>query len=136
MKRVGQALQARMLIDSIFDSHGLDALIAICGDFNAEADEVPIRAICGPVEETGNPTHAARIMIPCENNIPSSARYSLFHLGKGNMLDHIIASRPLIRYFHTAEIHNEALPDESGAFRTDVKFPESDHAPVIAEFVL
>lgn len=134
MKRVGQALQARMLIDSIFDQHGLDALIAICGDFNAEADEVPLRAIFGPVEETGNPAHAARIMIPCENNVPPSARYSLFHLGKGNMLDHIIASRPLLRYFYIAEIQNEALPDESGAFRTDVQFPESDHAPVIAEF--
>lgn len=134
IKRVGQALQARMLIDRIFDQHGLDALIAICGDFNAQADEVPLRAICGPVEETGNPAHAPRIMIPCENNVPPSARYSLFHLGKGNMLDHIIASRPLIRYFHMAEIHNEALPDESGAFRTDTQFPESDHAPVVAEF--
>jgi len=136
IKRVGQALQARMLIDRIFDQHGLDALIAICGDFNAEADEVPLRAICGPVEDTGNPAHAPRIMVPCENNVPPSARYSLFHLGKGNMLDHIIASRPLLRYFQKAEIHNEALPDESGAFRSDTQFPESDHAPVIAEFVL
>lgn len=25
-------------------------------------------------------------------------------------------------------------PDESGAFRTDALFPESDHAPVLAEF--
>ncbi len=136
IKRIGQALQARMLIDRIFDQHGLDSLIAICGDFNAEANEVPLRAICGPVEETGNPAHAPRIMVPCENNVPSSARYSLLHLGKGNMLDHIIASRSLIRYFHNAEIHNEALPDESGAFRSDVQFPESDHAPVIAEFIL
>jgi hypothetical protein len=27
-----------------------------------------------------------------------------------------------------AEIHNEVLPHESGAFRQDTKFPESDHA--------
>lgn len=136
MKRVGQALQARMLIDSIFDSQGLDTLIAICGDFNAETDEVPVKAICGHVEETGNAAHAPRLMVPCENNIPEDARYSLFHLGHGQMLDHIIASRPLIGYFRGAEIHNEALPDESGAFRTDVLFPESDHAPVVAEFSL
>lgn len=136
MKRAGQALQARMLIDSIFDAHGPGALIAIAGDFNADADEVCFKAIRGPVEETGNPEHAARIMIPCENNIPDSARYSLFHLGQGQMLDHIVASRQLIRYFRRAEIHNEALPDESGAFRQDVKFPESDHAPLVAEFEL
>lgn len=134
MKRVGQALQARLLIDKIFDTNGLDSLIVIAGDFNAQADEVSFKAVCGPVEETGNPAHAARLMIPCENNIPDSVRYSLFHLGNGQMLDHIIASRPLIRYFRGAEIHNEALPDESGAFRQDTKFPESDHAPVVAEF--
>ena len=136
MKRLGQALQARLLIDDIFDRHGLDALIAIAGDFNAGAEEESFRAICGPVEDTGNPAHAARVMIPCENNIPDSARYSLFHLGKGQMLDHIVVSRSLLRYFRGAEIHNEALPDESGAFRQDTKFPESDHAPVVAVFDL
>lgn len=136
MKRVGQALQARLLIDNIFDTHGLGSLIVIAGDFNAEAEEVSFKAICGLVEETGNPAHAARVMVPCENNIPDSARYSLFHLGKGQMLDHIVVSRPLLKYFRGAEIHNEALPDESGAFRQDTKFPESDHAPVVAEFDL
>lgn len=134
MKRVGQALQVRMLIDDIMDTDGDAALIAVVGDFNATCDEVPVRAIIGPVQETGNPAHAPRIMIPCENNIPDSSRFSLYHLGKGEMIDHIIASRAFFRSFQHAEVHNEALPDESGAFRTDVKFPESDHAPVIAEF--
>ena len=70
----------------------------------------------------------------CENTIPESSRYSLFHLGRGLMLDHVFASRALAAFYRGAEIHNEVLPDESGAFRTDVKFPESDHAPVVAEF--
>jgi endonuclease/exonuclease/phosphatase family metal-dependent hydrolase len=134
MKRVGQALQIRMQIDDIFDKEGEESLVAICGDFNADNDEVPVRAICGHVEETGNPAHAPRLMIPCERNIPESNRYSLLHLGQGEMLDHIIASRGLVQFFRHAEIHNEALPDESGAFRVDTKFPESDHAPVVAEF--
>ena len=82
------------------------------------------------------PDHAPRLMIPCENNIPDSNRYSLLHLGKGQMFDHVIVSRPLFRFFDHTEIHNEALPDESGAFRVDTKFPESDHAPVVAEFDL
>jgi len=136
MKRVGQALQARMLIDDILASEGADSLIAICGDLNAQADEVPMRAICGHVEETGNPEHTLSLMVPCENNIPESARYSLLHLGHGKMLDHIIVSRALLTYLRGAKVHNEALVDESGAFRGDVKFPESDHAPVVAEFEL
>lgn len=136
LKRVGQALQARLLVDQIFDQEGLDSLIALCGDFNAETEDVPLKTICGNVEDTGNPAHAPRQLIPCENNIPKSVRYSLFHLGRGQMLDHIVASRPLLSFMDHAEVHNEALPDESGAFRQDTKFPESDHAPVIAEFRL
>ena len=134
MKRVGQALQMRLLIDKIFDDHGEDALIAVCGDFNAQEDEVPVKAICGHVEETGNPAHGPRILVPCEKNVPRSSRYSLIYLGDGEMIDHVLASRTLLESFGHTEIHNEALPDESGAFRTDVKFPESDHAPVVAEF--
>lgn len=136
MKRVGQALEARILIDRIFDEQGEDALIAICGDFNADIDSVPVNAIRGPVEETGNPDLIGRIMAPCELTVPESSRYSLLHLGKGKMLDHILVSRSMLAYYRGAEIHNEILPDESGAFRTDVKFPESDHAPVVAEFLL
>lgn len=41
MKRVGQALETRMLIDGLFDAHE-DALIVVCGDFNANLDEVPV----------------------------------------------------------------------------------------------
>jgi len=134
MKRMAQAVQMRLTIDKIFDEHGEDALIAVCGDFNAKAEEVPVKTICGSVDETGNAAHAPRIMVPCERNIPESARYSLLHLGKGEMLDHVIVSRRLLGSFSHAEIHNEALPDESGAFRTDTQFPESDHAPVVAEF--
>lgn len=74
--------------------------------------------------------------MPCENNIPESRRYSLWHLGTGEMFDHVLASRMLFGAFSSAEVHNEVLPDESGAFRTDVKFPESDHAPVVAEFTI
>lgn len=136
MKRLGQALQVRLEIDRLFSVNGNDALIAICGDFNAESHEVEIKTICGPVEETGNPEHGPRIMVPCEHNIPDSSRYSLWHLGQGQMLDHVIVSRGLLRFFRHAEIHNEALPDESGAFRQDTKFPESDHAPVVAQFEL
>ena len=135
MRRVGQALETRILMDQIFDND-INALIAVCGDMNADNSSVPLNAIRGPVEETGNPELGPRVMVPCERSIPESARYSLLHLGKGEMLDHILVSRSMLAYYQDTEIHNEILPDESGAFRTDVKFPESDHAPVVAEFVL
>ena len=133
MKRVGQALEVRMLIDGLFDADP-EARIAACGDFNADIDEVPLEAIRGDVENTANPQLISRLMIPCERNIPTSARFSLYHHGRPVMLDHILASRPLLAYWQTSAAHNEVLHDESVAFALDTTFPESDHAPVVAEF--
>lgn len=138
MKQFGQAIQLRSKVDELFnqaEAAGFEPLIAIGGDFNAEPESIPLSALRGPVEETGNPALTQRVLVPCENTVPASSRYSLFHLGQGQMIDHILASRALLTYYHTTEIHNEVLPDESGAFRTDVQFPESDHAPVVAEFL-
>ncbi|MGZ8927919.1 MAG: endonuclease/exonuclease/phosphatase family protein [Methylobacter sp.] len=133
IKRVGQALETRMLIDKLFDADE-NALIVVCGDFNSDLDEVPVEAIRGDVENTGNDGLAKRVMVPCERTIPEPARYSLIHHGRGEMIDHLLISRSLMRHYRGSEIHNELLHDESVAFGTDVKFPESDHAPIIAEF--
>ncbi len=136
MKRVGQALETRIVIDKIFDEAvgNEEPFIATCGDFNADINDVPLAAICGRVEETGNASLGRRVMIPCEFSIPESSRFSILYLGKGLMFDHILVSRPLLAFYRGAESQTETLADESGAFRTDDKFPESDHAPVIATF--
>jgi hypothetical protein len=138
LKRVGQAMEARIVIDEIFDNapSGTEPLIAMCGDFNDDNNETAVKAICAPIEEIGNEALLNRIMIPCEKNVPEPSRYSLLHLGEGTMIDHVLVSRGLLPFFRGTEIHNETLPDESGAFRTDVQFPESDHAPVVANFDL
>jgi endonuclease/exonuclease/phosphatase family metal-dependent hydrolase len=135
MKRMGQALQLRKLIDALFDSDE-NALTAICGDFNADHADVPLETIRGDIENTNNPSLAKRVLVSCERTVPESSRFSLIHQGRGVMLDHILVSRSLLAHYRNTEIHNELLHDESAAFATDVKFPESDHAPVVAEFVL
>lgn len=135
MKRIGQALETRILIDRLFDEDPC-TLIAVCGDFNEEFDEVALEAIRGDVENTGNIKLAMRVMVPTERNIPEPARYSLLHNGKGKMLDHILVSRTLLAYFKGSEVHNELLHDESIVFATRIFYPESDHAPVIARFEL
>jgi endonuclease/exonuclease/phosphatase family metal-dependent hydrolase len=135
MKRVGQALEVRMFIDTLFDADS-QARIVVCGDFNADIDEVPLEAIRGDVENTGNAALVSRLMIPCERNIPSPSRFSLYHHGRPVMLDHILTSRALLPFWRASAAHNELLHDESVAFALDTTFPESDHAPVVAEFLL
>ena len=66
----------------------------------------------------------------------TSTRYSLIYRGRGAMLDHILVSRSLIGHYRGTEIHNELLHDESVANASDTRFPEPDHAPVVAEFEL
>jgi predicted extracellular nuclease len=133
MKRVGQALETRILIDRIFDEEA-DAKIIVCGDFNAHPDEVPVEAIIGKVENTGNKELVNRVLLPCENTIPETSRYTFIHQGNKRMLDHMLISRAMIPYYRFAEIHNEILHDESLAYAYDEKFPESDHAPFVVEF--
>ncbi len=135
LKRVGQALETRILLDDIFDKDE-KALIAVCGDFNASAEEVPLEAICGAVEQTGNANLISRIMIPCERALPKSKSYSFYHHGKGRLLDHLLVSRELMTWFRGADIHNENLHDESVAYTSEKIFPESDHAPLLGFFDL
>ena len=133
IKRVAQALETRLLIDSLFDNNA-DANIVVCGDFNAEPGEVPVEAITGRVENTNNPDLRSRVLIPCSNAISESVRYTHFHHGKGNLLDHLVISQTLLTSFDHAEILNENLHDESLPFTFDTKYPESDHAAFLANF--
>lgn len=135
MKRVGQALEVRLMIDEILDRDP-NAKIIVCGDFNAEPGQVPVEAIAGRIENTGNAALGFRQLVPCSNSIPKEARYSHLHEGQGNLLDHMLMSRSLLAYYRSAEIHNEMLHDESIAFATNTKYPESDHAPFVVNFDL
>jgi len=133
MKRMSQALETRRLVDQILDSEP-DAQVLVAGDFNATPEDVPVLAIRGNVEDTGNGDLASRVLVPVEQTIPASSRYTLFHQGTGQMLDHMLITRNLLPFYRGAEIHNEILHDKSLAFSTGRKYPESDHAPVVATF--
>jgi endonuclease/exonuclease/phosphatase family metal-dependent hydrolase len=133
MKRMSQAIEARRLVDQILDADP-DAQIIAVGDYNATPEDVPVLALRGNVEDTGNGELANRVLVPVEQTVPASARYTLIHQGTGQMLDHMLITRNLLAHYRGSEIHNEVLHDESVAFGTDRKYPESDHAPVVATF--
>ncbi len=135
MKRAGQALEARLLVDRMFDDTP-DALIAVCGDFNSEEREVPFRILAGDTEDTGNGRLAGHELVALEHTLSDSRRFTVIHAGRKLMLDHILVSRPLLGRFRTMEVHNEALGDELIAYTLIERTPESYHAPVVADFDL
>lgn len=133
LKRVGQALETRIFVDSIFEVDP-NANVVVAGDLNSEVDEVPLQALRGQVEDTGNSELNGRILYPIEHTVPKSARFSLYHHGRPNLLDHLLISQNMMAGYNTTHIHNELVHDESVAFAYDKKFPASDHAPIVAEF--
>ena len=135
MKRAGQALEARLAVESLFDDDP-EALIVVCGDMNAEAREVPLRIMRGDEEDTANGALAGRVLVPLERALPESVRYTVMHAGQALMLDHVLASRALLAHYRGIEVHNEALQDEVVAYASIHKSPDSFHAPIVAAFDL
>lgn len=133
VKRAGQALEARLLIDGLFDRDA-EALIVVGGDFNADLHETPVRTIRGDEEDAGNPHLAFRTLVPVDRSLADSRRFSVVHHGRPQMLDHLLVSRPLLAWLRSVEVHNEALGDELVTPQSVVGSAESFHAPLVAEF--
>lgn len=139
VKGAGQALEARLLVERWFDEAAAagteaEALVAVCGDFNADDREAPCRTLRGDEEDTGNGHLAMRTLVPAERAIADSQRYSVIHHGNRVMLDHLLLSRALLGRLVSCAVHNEMLGDELIAPVLVFNPPDSFHAPVVAEF--
>lgn len=133
IKRSGQALEVRLLIDQIFEEDP-QALLVLAGDFNAEEREVPLRMLVGSPEDTGNGLLVPHSLVLLEHTVPESQRFTVIHRGRKQMLDHLLVSRTMFAKYRNIEIHNEMLGDELVAYTLIEAAPESYHAPVVAEF--
>lgn len=133
VKRAGQALELRLAIERVIDAEA-DALIAVCGDFNAEDHDTALTLACAGEDDTGSGHLATRVLTPVERTLPEDRRFTVLHHGRPEMLDHILASRALFAHFTDVEIHNEMLEDELVAYGRIHRPPESLHAPLVAIF--
>jgi len=133
VKRAGQALELRLAIEHVFNADP-GAMIAVCGDFNAEDHETALRLACAGEDDTGSGHLAPRVLTPVERTLPKDRRFTVLHHGRPEMLDHILASRELFAHLVNVEIHNEMLEDELVAYGRIQHPPESLHAPLVATF--
>jgi endonuclease/exonuclease/phosphatase family metal-dependent hydrolase len=135
IKRLGQALEARLVVERLFDADP-DALIVVAGDLNADANEMPVRLLCAAAEDTGNALLARRSLVPVVQVVPAARRFSVRHAGRPVLLDHILTSPALARWCRDVAIENAGLGDEvldPAQGRTEFA---SFHAPVVATFEL
>lgn len=134
LKRIGQALEARLLVEQLFDADR-DALIAVAGDFNADALEMPTRLLRADVVDTGNELLSNRRLEPVEARVPMARRFSVRYGARQVMVDHLLVSPPLVEALRQAEVLNEDLQDEETAARLGEPAAASFHAPLVARFV-
>ncbi len=133
LKRTGQALEVRLVIDEIFDADET-AHILVTGDFNAEEHETGPRIIAGAAEDTGNAELSARSLVILDRAMEPERRFSVIHYGRPQMLDHMFASHALYGRFREISIHNEALGDEVVGYSKGVEAAGSYHAAIVATF--
>lgn len=131
MKRAGQALEARLLVERLL-AEDPDALIAVAGDFNADIAGTPLRILIGDPDDTGNPALAGWRLHPVELSLPPERRFSLVHAGHRWLVDHILVSSALRCRHERTEVLNEGLLDEAAP--PDPHFAGSFHAPMVATF--
>lgn len=132
LKRSGQALEARLLVERIFDAEP-EALIAVCGDLNAGEEETPSRILQARLEDSGNPDLAGRALEALELRLPETERFTVIHGGRRRMLDHILCAPALAARCRDIRADNRNLPDEATMAADD---PRSNHAPLVATFDL
>jgi endonuclease/exonuclease/phosphatase family metal-dependent hydrolase len=135
MRRAGQALELRLLLEQMFDVEA-HPLIAVAGDFNAEDHEVPLKIVVGAEEDSGNGALAGRSLVVLDRALAADRRWSVLHHGRPQMLDHILASRGLHACFRDIDVHNETLSDELIGYARHTRSAITSHAGVVAEFAL
>lgn len=135
IKRVGQALELRRLVDRVLDGDP-EAWILVAGDLNAGTASSAYRILRAEVDDTGNPALAARSLVALEDTVAEARRYTLIHGGRHQLLDHLLASPALARSHLASEILNDELEDEVTLSRAGRAPLGSLHAPLVAELEL
>jgi endonuclease/exonuclease/phosphatase family metal-dependent hydrolase len=130
-KREGQALEARLFIESLFNTEPT-ALIAVCGDLNSEEFDVPARLLAGGPEEDAAEI-SPRKLIPLTARVAKERRFSVVHAKRRILLDHVLVSEKLAACCKTVAILNEDVRDEVTAKEPILG---SLHAPIVASFDL
>jgi len=132
LKQTAQALELRLAVEDLFDKDE-DALVVLAGDFNATSETGTLRLLKADPDDTGSPDLESRRLFQLDAALPPERRKTVIHRGKGQALDHIMASAAMAGRTKDIKVFNYDLPDE--VFDNgDGDYAGSYHAAMLAEF--
>lgn len=135
LKRTAQALELRHLLDRLLQRDP-QALVAVCGDFNARPVEMPVRIAAAATADTETPALGSSALVPLADRLPAVRRHSVRYGGEAVLVDHILASEALASCCRDLAIANEDLIEEAEAERLGPAFAGSTHAALTATFAI
>lgn len=134
LKQIAQALELRLAVEAVFDGDET-ARIVLAGDFNATGETGTLRLLRADPDDTETPELASRRLFQLDASLPLEARQTVIHKGKGQTLDHILASASMTGKTVGVRVFNYGLPDEV-LDASDRSYAGSYHAAMRAEFDL
>jgi hypothetical protein len=96
--------------------------------------EMPLRILCAAPGDVLAPALVDRALVPAEECVPETERYTMRHAGAKLMVDHLLVSRSLRSLLLGASIRNRELADD--AVPADDESASLAHAAFVAEFAL
>ena len=134
LKQISQALELRMAVEALFDEDE-NAQIIVTGDFNATGETGTLRLLRADPDDTGSAELASRRLFQLDASLPLDQRQTVIHKGKGQALDHVLASAEITDKTLGVKVFNYGLPDEVFDAGSD-DYAGSFHAAMRAEFDL
>jgi len=131
LKQTAQALELRLAVEALFDADE-QAQILLAGDFNATGDTGTLRLLRADPDDTESPGLEPRRLYQLDAALPRDRRKTVLHRGRGQTLDHILASAALAGRTLDVRVFNHDLADE--VLDSDDDFAGSFHAAMCAEF--
>lgn len=132
IKQTAQALELRLAVEALFDADER-AQIVLAGDFNATSETGTIRLLKADPGDTGAADLETRRLYQLDAALPREQRKTVIHRGRGQALDHILASAAMTGRTTHVKVFNYDLPDEVWD-SDDGTYAGSYHAAMLAEF--
>ncbi|MCK7612375.1 endonuclease/exonuclease/phosphatase family protein [Roseibium sediminicola] len=132
LKQTAQALELRLAVEDLF-AEDRQAQIVLAGDFNATSETGTIRLLRADPDDTGSPELADHRLYQLDAALPPEKRKTVIHRGKGQALDHILASAEMAGRTTDLKVFNYDLQDEV-LNNNGEDYAGSYHAAMLAEF--